>query len=106
MTEFIDLIDSQVAILDAARSQLLILRQQEEQRRQVLDKMSGQDWERVPLFLKMTEAAKLLSVGYATMQELSRQPGFPGIKIGNEWRIDSRKLRDWLLDHITTDNFR
>jgi len=47
--------------------------------------------------MTVQEAAKYLKVSPDTIYVLVRSQSFPGIKVGNSWRILHKELDDWLL---------
>lgn len=46
--------------------------------------------------LKAEEAARLLSLHVETVKLMAREGRIPAVKIGNRWRFDPAKIRDWL----------
>lgn len=57
------------------------------------------DWDRVPLFLTVIEAAELLSVHRNTVMNQIRSGRLQAHKIGREWRIG----KDAILEMLRKD---
>lgn len=49
-------------------------------------------------FLTLEEAAAVLKVSKRTLHRLIKEKKMPAFKIGNQWRIDETRLREW-VDH-------
>jgi excisionase family DNA binding protein len=47
-------------------------------------------------FLTLEEAAAVLKVSKRTLHRLIKEKKMPAVKIGNQWRIDETRLREWV----------
>jgi excisionase family DNA binding protein len=56
-----------------------------------------------PEVLTLEEAASFLRVSEGDIEELARQQGLPGRKIGDQWRFLKMALQDWLRMPETGD---
>jgi len=50
----------------------------------------------LPAVLNIHQAAEYLKVSEATMYILVQREDFPGFRIGKIWRIDARRLGEWV----------
>jgi excisionase family DNA binding protein len=62
------------------------------------------NWDELPYFLTVTEAAKLTRVGRAQMYELVRHPSFPSVRFGKVIRIPRDAFREWLYGQMAIDH--
>lgn len=54
------------------------------------------DWDSLPAFFGPRELGKFLGVGQAAAYAMTRQHGFPVLKIGRQYRISKDGLRRWI----------
>ena len=54
------------------------------------------DWARMPIVLTVKEMARVLGIGRRKAYELIDEPGFPCIKLGGNYKINTEKLRQYL----------
>jgi excisionase family DNA binding protein len=48
--------------------------------------------------LKVSEMARVLRIGLNNAYTLCRQPGFPALRIGGQYRIPTDRLRSWIRE--------
>ena len=46
--------------------------------------------------ITLKQMAELLHIGMTTAYLLKKQPGFPVVKVGRKYLVDSEKLEKWL----------
>ena len=54
------------------------------------------DWARMPLVLSVKEMARVLGIGRRKAYQLLADPGFPSIKLGGNYKINTEGLRNYL----------
>ena len=52
--------------------------------------------EKLSHLLTVEEAAEQLRIHPSTVYRLARRGQLPAVKVGNQWRLDSANLEDWL----------
>ncbi|WP_018086875.1 helix-turn-helix domain-containing protein [Desulfurispora thermophila] len=58
------------------------------------------DWSTLPAFFGPRELARLLGIGEAAAYTMARQPGFPVLKVGRQYRISREGLQRWLEQQL------
>lgn len=54
------------------------------------------DWAQMPLVLTVKEMARVLGIGQRKAYELVEEPGFPIVKLGGIYRVNTDGLRQYL----------
>ena len=54
------------------------------------------DWAPMPLVLTVKEMARILGIGQRKAYELVEEPGFPIVKLGGCYRVNTAGLRQYL----------
>ena len=60
------------------------------------------EWTQMPLVLTVKEMARVLGIGYRKAYELVEEPGFPIVKLGGCYRVNTAGLRQYLEAPVTT----
>ena len=50
----------------------------------------------LPAVLNIRQTAEYLGVSYDTVYNLVHSEGFPSFRIGRSWKIDGRRLGEWV----------
>ena len=54
------------------------------------------DWAQMPLVLSVNEMARVLGIGRRKAYELINEPGFPRVKLGGIYKVNTGGLRRYL----------
>lgn len=54
------------------------------------------DWAKMPLVITVKEMAQVLGIGRRKAYELVEEPGFPRVKLGGIYRVNTDGLRQYL----------